>query len=71
MSDLAPFVQFKKREKHSWESVIFTEVAGFSRFLNYTSDTKSCNVSPNERTVAPSYGLRHAFSVLLSLLERP
>ena len=29
LSDLAPFVQFKKREKHSWESAIFTEVAGF------------------------------------------
>ena len=28
---LVPFVQFKKREKHhSWESVTFSKVAGFS-----------------------------------------
>ena len=26
--DLVPFVQFKKREKHLWRSVIFSKVAG-------------------------------------------
>ena len=27
---LVPFVQFKKREKHPWRSVILSKVAGFS-----------------------------------------
>ena len=27
---LVPFLQFKKREKHPWRSVIFSKVAGFS-----------------------------------------
>ena len=27
---LVPFVQFKKLEKHSWTSVSFSKVAGFS-----------------------------------------
>ena len=27
LSDLVPFVQFEKREKHPWSSVIFCEVA--------------------------------------------
>ena len=26
--DLVPFVQFKKREKHSWRNVTFNKVAG-------------------------------------------
>ena len=26
---LIPFVQFKKREKHTWRNVTFSEVAGF------------------------------------------
>ena len=30
LGDLIPFVQFKKREKHLWRSVTFSEVAGFS-----------------------------------------
>ena len=29
LSDLVPFVQFKKREKHPWKSVNFSKVAGF------------------------------------------
>ena len=29
LSDLVPFVQFKKREKHPWRSVTFSKVAGF------------------------------------------
>ena len=29
------FVQFKKREKHPWKSVIFSKVAGFSFFKLY------------------------------------
>ena len=60
LRDLVPFVQFKKREKHSWRSVNFSKVAGFknvtllkltllhgrfSRFLNYTNGTKSPNTS--------------------------
>ena len=28
LRDLVPFVQFKKREKHSWRSVSFSKVAG-------------------------------------------
>ena len=28
LRDLVPFVQFKKREKHPWKSVIFSKVAG-------------------------------------------
>ena len=28
LHDLVPFVQFKKREKHSWRSVTFSKVAG-------------------------------------------
>ena len=28
LRDLAPFVQFKKREKHPWRSVNFSKVAG-------------------------------------------
>ena len=30
LRNLVPFVQFKKREKHLWRSVTFSEVAGFS-----------------------------------------
>ena len=29
LCDLVPFVQFKKREKHSWRSVTFRKVVGF------------------------------------------
>ena len=28
LRDLAPFVQFKKREKHPWKSVTFSKVTG-------------------------------------------
>ena len=54
LRDLLPFVQFKKREKHTWRSVTFkaatslkvTPLHGcFSRFLNWTNDTKSRNAS--------------------------
>ena len=46
LRDLVTFVQFKKREKHSWRSVTFSKVACtkkntpqwvFSRFLNCTT----------------------------------
>ena len=55
---MVPFVKFKKREKHPWGSVNFSEVAGFkpatllkltllhgcfSRFLNYANGTKLRN----------------------------
>ena len=30
LRDLVPFVQFKKREKHSWRSANFSKVAGLS-----------------------------------------
>ena len=58
LRDMVPFVQFKKREKHPWRSVIFSKVASFSpatllkvthfhgcfsSFLNCTNGTKSCN----------------------------
>ena len=60
LSDLVPFVQFKKRDKHTWRNVTFNKVADwesatllkvtllpgcFSPFLNYTNGTKSRNVS--------------------------
>ena len=53
LRDLVPFAQFKKPEKHPWRSVNFRKVAGlvtflrgyFSRFLNCTNCTKSCNAS--------------------------
>ena len=32
LRDLVPFVQFKKREKHPWRSVNFSEVSGFSNY---------------------------------------
>ena len=31
LSDLIPFVQYKKREKHPWRSVNFCKVAGFTK----------------------------------------
>ena len=34
LRDLVPFAQFKKREKHSWKSVTFSKVAGFSLQFN-------------------------------------
>ena len=44
---LVPFIQFKKRERHPWESVTLRKVAGFrllhgclSRFLNFTNGIK-------------------------------
>ena len=38
LRDLLPFVQFKKREKHSWRSVTFGKDAGFwhATLLNVT-----------------------------------
>ena len=30
LHDLVAFVEFKKREKHPWRSVTFSNVAGFS-----------------------------------------
>ena len=50
LRDLVPFVQFKKREKHPWRSVTFSNftesntppwVFFFSRFLNCTNGNKS------------------------------
>ena len=59
MHDLAPLVQFKKREKDPWRSVTFSKACNFtksetlpcetvktlSRFLNCTNRTKSRNAS--------------------------
>ena len=59
LSDLVPLVQFKKREKHPWRSVDFSNVAGFYpatflkvilvrgkvTLLHGTNGTKSRNVS--------------------------
>ena len=35
LSDLVPFVQFKKREKHPWRSVTLSKIAGFTFFKLY------------------------------------
>ena len=53
LRDFVPFLQFKKREKHSWRSVNFSKVATllkltllherFSRFLHCTNGTKTRN----------------------------
>ena len=53
LRDLAPFAQFKKREKHPWRSVTFPETLlkltllheCFSRFLNCTNGTKTRKAS--------------------------
>ena len=37
LRDLAPFVQFKKREKHQRRSVIFSKVSGFTLTKGNTS----------------------------------
>ena len=34
LRDLAPFIQFKKREKHPWRRVTFSKVAGFTKSRN-------------------------------------
>ena len=31
LRDLVPFVQFKKREKHSWRSVTFSKACNFTK----------------------------------------
>ena len=47
LSDLVPFVQFKKCEKHPWRSVNFSKVAGFSITCIYYTDIylESCQTS--------------------------
>ena len=55
LHDLVPLVQFEKREEHPWRSVNFSKVAAllrltlfhgcFSRYLNSSNGTKSCNAS--------------------------
>ena len=55
LPDLVSFVQFKKREKHSWRSVNFSKVAGcfhgcFSRFLNCTNGTQN-KIKPEKRQI--------------------
>ena len=42
LRDLVPFVQFKKRKRHSWRLM---EERYFSRFLICTNDTKSRKAS--------------------------
>ena len=42
LRDLVPFIEFKKREKHTWRSVTFLQGC-FSRFLNCTNGTQSRN----------------------------
>ena len=51
LRDLVPWAQFKKREKHPWRSVTFSEACNFTKsntppwvfftFLNCTNGTKS------------------------------
>ena len=72
--DLLPFVQFKKRGKHSWGSVTFSKVADkakptllhryFSRFLNYTNSIKS------RKTFQIVFTYHLPSPVLLSLLNK-
>ena len=45
LQDLVPFVQFKKRKKHPWTSVIFSKVA--SRSLGVFQDFKIVQMVPN------------------------
>ena len=55
LRDMAPFAQFKKREKHPWTHVTLLKPATlqkvtllhayFSRFLNFENDTKSRKAS--------------------------
>ena len=50
LSDLVPFVQFKKCEKHPWRRVNFSTKINtlpwvFFTFLNCTNGTKSRNAS--------------------------
>ena len=57
LRDLVSFLQFKKREKHTWRSVTFScrlKLYNFPKsntqrmfftFLNYTNGTKSCKTS--------------------------
>ena len=47
LSDLVPFVQFKKCGKHPWRSVNFSKVAGFSITCIYYTDIylESCQTS--------------------------
>ena len=49
LRDLVSIVQFKKREKHPWRSVIFNLkvkllLGCFSRFLNCTNCTKTTQI---------------------------
>ena len=48
LRDLVPFVQFKKREKHPWRSV------------NFTNGTKSCNASHFRQRLWSRYFSKHA-----------
>ena len=60
---MVSFVQFKKREKHSWKSVNFSKVAGLRPatllkaallhecFLNCTNDTKSRKASHMQKCI--------------------
>ena len=62
--DLAPFVQFKKREKHPWRSVDFSKVAGpslicFSYFCwnpanTYVSNLKAFYLAETESRLEKS-----------------
>ena len=40
LRNLVPFVQFQKRKKHSWKSVTFRKVVGFSNFPKSNSSIK-------------------------------
>ena len=39
LCNLAPFVEFKKREKHPWRSDTFSKVAGFSNVIKSITPT--------------------------------
>ena len=37
LRDFAPFVLFKKREKHPWSNVTFRSIGNLDQFKNFTN----------------------------------
>ena len=59
--DLVPFVQFKKREKHPWESVTFSKVGTIAHSIEFLNVIISYN-----RFVFSKQNHRLSFSVNFS-----
>ena len=60
LRDLAPFVQFKKREKHQWRSVTFSKVAGFCGTSKGFMRAKPFE-APQKPATLPKVTLLHGF----------